>query len=522
MHDHGRRHSHSHDHSHPHDHDHDHDHDEDPGPLEDNPIWQQDNVTLHSVGIDIGSSGTQVVFSRLHLRRISEELTSRYIVIRRETLHRSPVELTPYRSAEHIDAQRLGSMVDQAYLAAGMTPERIDTGVVILTGEALRRGNAEAIGSVLAEKAGDLVTATAGHHMEAMLAAYGSGAARVSYDRGVRLLNIDIGGGTTKLSVVHRGNVEATGAVSVGGRLAAFDGSGRIVRLDPSGRRHARRAGVDWGPGDTARPGDIEAVAESMAQALVELVTRKAPAPEIAELCLTERLGADVLEGVEGVMFSGGVGEFVYDPHRRDFGDLGRPLGLALRRRIESGALPFPLLPRGECIRATALGASEYSVQLSGNTSFITDPAALLPRRNVRVVRPRYELGEDIDEQALAESIRARLTALDIDRGEDMALALSWSGAPRYARLHAFARGVRAGLAERIQAGAPLYLMLDGDVALTLGRLLRDELDVRNELLSIDGLSLREFDYIEIGRVRHPSLTVPVTIKSLVFHDTLG
>jgi ethanolamine utilization protein EutA len=64
--------------------------------------------------------------------------------------------------------------------------------------------------------------------------------------------------------------------------------------------------------------------------------------------------------------------------------------------------------------------------------------------------------------------------------------------------------------------------MLDGDIALTLGRLLRDELGVRNELLSIDGLSLREFDYIEIGRVRHPSLTVPVTIKSLVFHDTLG
>ena len=51
--------------------DHDHDHfefDED-GPLEENPIWLQDHVTLVSVGIDIGSSGTQVIFSRINLRR---------------------------------------------------------------------------------------------------------------------------------------------------------------------------------------------------------------------------------------------------------------------------------------------------------------------------------------------------------------------------------------------------------------------------------------------------------------------
>jgi ethanolamine utilization protein EutA len=523
VHDHDHEHGHSHDHGH----EHGYDHDEDPGPLEDNPIWRQDNVTLHSVGIDIGSSGTQVVFSRLHLRRISEELTSRYLVVRRDTLYRSPVELTPYRSAAQIDVGRLGFIVDRAYSAAGMTPELVDTGVVILTGEALRRANAEAIGSVLAEKAGDLVTATAGHHMEAMLAAYGSGAAKVSYDRGIRLLNIDVGGGTTKLAVVRRGEVEQTAAVAVGGRLVAFDESGRIARIDPAGRRHARRAGFDWALGDAAGAAEVEAVAELMAQSLAELVSSRTPAKEIAELWLTERLDADLLEDVDGVMFSGGVGEYVYDPNRREFGDLGRPLGHALRRAIESGALPFRLLPPGERIRATALGASEYSVQLSGNTSFITDPDALLPRRDVRVVRPVYDLGEDVDADAVGAAIRARLAALDADQDganqdSDMALALSWSGEPGYERVYAFARGVRDGLAERIRAGAPIYLMLDGDIALTFGRLLRDELGVRNELLSIDGLSLREFDYIEIGRVRHPSLTVPVTIKSLVFHDTLG
>ncbi|HEX4790377.1 MAG TPA: ethanolamine ammonia-lyase reactivating factor EutA [Actinospica sp.] len=528
-----------HEHSRDHEHSHDHEHDEAVGPLEDNPIWQQDNVTLHSVGIDIGSSGTQVVFSRLHLRRIGEELTSRYIVVRRETLHRSPVELTPYRNAELINVGALGTMVDRAYQAAGMSPEQVDTGVVILTGEALRRSNAEAIATVLAEKAGDLVTATAGHHMEAMLAAYGSGAAKASYDSGLRLLNIDIGGGTTKLAVVDRGRVEATAAVHVGGRLQVVDEDDRIVRLDPAGRRHAQRAGYDWKLGDVAKPDEVETVAEGMADALVTLVVAAAAAAaaaagtgerklgDLADLCLTARLPEGALDGVDGVMFSGGVGEYVYDGERRSFGDLGKPLGRALRKRVDEGALPFRLLPAGERIRATALGASEYSVQLSGNTCFITKPEKLLPRRNVQVVRPRYQLsagagaGLDVDPRAIAMAIRAHLTALDADANQDadVALALAWSGPPSHARLHAFATGVRDGLADRIATGAPVYLMLDGDVALTLGRLLRDELEVSNEMLVIDGLSLRDFDYIDLGRLRRPSLTVPVTIKSLVFHE---
>nr|WP_166756141.1 ethanolamine ammonia-lyase reactivating factor EutA [Modestobacter marinus] len=486
-------------------------------PLQDNPIWQQDNVSLSSVGMDIGSSGTQVVFSRLHLRRIGEDLTSRYIVVRRETLYRSPVSLTPYASAELIDAEALGSIIDRAYGEARIGPEDVDTGVVILTGEALRRRNAEAIAGVLAERGGELVTATAGHNMEAMLAAYGSGAAKASYDSGRRILNVDIGGGTTKFALLDGGRVVATAAVHVGGRLQVVDGSGTIVRLDPAGRRHARRAGYDWALGDTARDAELAQVAERMADALVAAVSADPP-PEVAELFLTPALGD--LGAIDGVMFSGGVGEYVYDRETVSFGDLGRPLGRAVRRRVDSGALPYPLLEAGECIRATALGASEYSVQLSGNTGWISDPDALLPRRNLQVVRPRYELGESVQPDEIAAAIRAHLVALDADQLlHDMALAMSWSGLPSYARLSAFARGLRDGLAERIDAGRPVYVVLDGDVAMTLGRLLRDELGVPGEVLVVDGLNLRDFDYIDLGRLRHPSNTVPVTIKSLVFSE---
>src|SRR5262245_8216474 len=216
--------------AHSHDGDADHDHDDfDDGPIEDNPLWIADNVTLTSVGIDIGSAGTQVIFSKVHLRRLSEDLTSRYYVVSRETLYQSPVALTPYQSEERIDDDGLRRIIDQAYAGANLHPDNIDTGAVILTGEALRRENAQGIAKLLSEQGGEFVCATAGHHMESMLAAYGSGASRVSHDENKRILNIDIGGGTTKLALVEKGHVIATAAFHVGGRLQVVDDKGEIV-----------------------------------------------------------------------------------------------------------------------------------------------------------------------------------------------------------------------------------------------------------------------------------------------------
>src|SRR3954469_2391105 len=291
--------------AHVHDGDADHDHDHDDfveGPIEDNPLWIADNVTLTSVGIDIGSAGTQVIFSRVHLGGLSEELTSRYYVVGRETLFRSPVALTPYQSEERIDDAALRAIIDDAYKQAAVSAEDIDTGVVILTGEALRRDNAQAIAGLLAEQGGDFVTATAGHHMEAMLAGYGSGAARISSDQGKRILNIDIGGGTTKLALVDKGRVIATAAIHVGGRLQVVDESGRIVRLDPAGHDHAHRAGFHWHKGDVASAADMDRVADTMADALVTALTARPLPHDVAHLYLTDPI-AD-FGPLDGIMFS--------------------------------------------------------------------------------------------------------------------------------------------------------------------------------------------------------------------------
>ena len=498
--------------------DHDHDHDDMGGEYDPTAtsLWAQDNINLLSVGIDIGSAGTQVIFSRVQLRRLSEDLTSRYFVVNRETAYQSPVALTPYVSDERIDEQAIGAIVDAAYAAAGIHPDEVDTGAVILTGEALRRENAQAIAEVLAEVGGEFVCATAGHHMEALLAAYGSGAAKVAHDHLADLLNIDIGGGTTKLAFVnHHGNVTRSAALHLGGRLAVVDEHGTLVRLDPAGKRLAALAGLDWSLGQTVSEAELDQVAVWMADALIAAL-RPDPPLHVAGLWLTDPL--DVSGRIAGAMFSGGVGEYVYDRETRDFGDLGRRFGRAIRARIDAGGFPFTLLPAGECIRATALGASEYSVQLSGNTIYLSSPGALLPRRNLQVLQPRVRLGDVVDPADVEGVITRHLRNFDVEEGEqEVALAFRWRGAPSYARIAGLARGIVAALPRTVAAGKPLFLILDGDVAQTLGGILKEELHVASEVLVLDGIALWDFDYIDLGRVRMPSFTVPVTIKSLVF-----
>jgi ethanolamine utilization protein EutA len=497
-------HVHGEDHDHDHDHDADHEHDG----VEENPLWLQDNLSLASVGIDIGSAGTQVIFSRLHMRRMSEDLSSRYFVVKRETLYQSPVALTPYASETRIDEEALGRIIDEAYAGAGAHPDDIDTGSVILTGEALRRENAQAIGELLAEIGGEFVCATAGHHMEAMLAAYGSGAAKVSHDHDWRVLNIDIGGGTTKLALIDHGRVLETAAIHIGGRLLVADADGRITRLDPQGRSLARQAGFDWQLGARVSTSELDELAAWMAEALCRAILGE------RQLYLTEPLKE--LRGIDGVMVSGGVGEYVYGRERRDFGDLGRRLGLALKKRLDR--LPGKLLPAGECIRATAFGASEYSVQLSGNTVYVSEPGELLPRKNLQVLQPLVFLEGAIDAAQLAAAVTAHFKAFDVVEGEDeVALAFKWRGEPSFERLSGFARAITLALPKTIERQKPLYLILEGDVAQTLGAILKEDWGLRSEVLVIDGVALRDFDYIDLGRIRVPSNTVPVTIKSLVF-----
>ncbi len=504
----------------PHDHgpDADHDHDDiDPGPLEDNPIWQRDNVALTSVGIDIGSAGTQVIFSNIHLQRMGDSHASRYVIVDRQTAYESPVSFTPYAGETEIDAEALGRIIDAAYAEARVRPEDIDTGVVILTGEALRRENAETIADIVSERGGDFVTATAGNHMEAMLAAYGSGAAKASFERGARILNIDIGGGTTKLALCEAGKVLWTAALHVGGRLIATEDE-TVIRAEPAGRHHATAAGCDVSLGGHCPTGMRERIAAHMTDLLLAAVTQRPLPAAVADLFLTDI--PDDFANVEGVMFSGGVGEYVADREARDFGDLGFPLGRILRERAQKGDFGAPLLDATACIRATALGASEYSVQLSGQTSTITRPGRVLPRRSLPVLKPALDLRDEPSPEDIAHAITTHFEAFDLTPAEnEIALAFEFDLMPEYGAIRRLADGIVLAMRPRLDGGHPLYVMLDGDIAQTLGGILKDEMKLENDLAILDGLSLRDFDYIDLGKIRLPSFTVPVTVKSLLFQD---
>ena len=504
--------------AHDHDGDADHDHDDiDPGPLEDNPIWRRDNVALTSVGIDIGSAGTQVIFSTIHLKRLAESHASRYVIVDRKTAYESPVSLTPYADEHLIDGEALGRIIDAAYAEARVRPDDIDTGVVILTGEALRRENAGTIAEIIAEKGGDFVTASAGNHMEAMLAAYGSGAAKASHDSQTRILNIDIGGGTTKLALADSGQIVWTAALHIGGRLIAVEDA-RVVRIEPAGRHHARNAGLDLDMGVSCPPASMEKIAGHMADLLTAVLTQNPMPDAVRELFLTDV--PEDFDGLSGIMFSGGVGEYVSGRENRDFGDLGIHIGRLLRERALAGRLGAPLMESAACIRATALGASEYSAQLSGQTSTITAPGKVLPRRNMQVLKPDIDLATDPDARSIADSIRAHFEAFDLGiESDESMLAFEFKMPPDYARIRALADGIAEAMKPRLDAGHPLYAVIDGDIALTLGGILRDEIGLANDLLVLDGISLRDFDYIDLGKIRLPSFTVPVTVKSLLFSE---
>jgi ethanolamine utilization protein EutA len=477
------------------------------GDPDDYAMWAVDNVILNSVGVDVGSATTQIAFSRLHLKRHSADLTSRYVVVSRELVFDGGIRLTPYVDGDLIDAVALGEMLDAAYDGSGWTADDIDTGAVILTGEALRRANSEAIAQVVARRAGQLVCATAGHHMEALLAAYGSGAVRRSHDEGSVILNLDIGGGTTKLTLIDAGRVVGTAAFLVGGRLVAVDADGRLIRLEPGGVRHAAAAGFDWTLGAAVAPADLAAVGEHMAQAVADAVGGR------PDLFLTPLL--ELPARVDGVVVSGGVSVYLHGRETREFGDLGPSLAAGLKRRFDEGVFPGPLRAGEEAIRATVVGASEHTVQLSGLTGYISDPGASLPRRNLPVA---HVPAAEIDEAALAASIQRAFESRDLaDPDREAVLALTWRGAPRYCRIAALARAVVAGLGDRAVVGRTVYLLVDGDIALTVGRILVDELGVGASLVVLDGIELRAFDHVDLGRPRPISGNVPITIKSLAF-----
>ncbi|MDH3239667.1 MAG: ethanolamine ammonia-lyase reactivating factor EutA [Alphaproteobacteria bacterium] len=477
-------------------------------------ILGEDEIELVSVGVDIGSSTSHLAFSKLTL----EQRNARYVVTKRELVHESPIHFTPYvENADRenvIDSDGLAAFIKKTYEEAGLTHDDIDTGALILTGVAVLRRNARTIGELFADEAGKFVAVSAGDGLEATMAAHGSGAAARSDEVEGTVLNIDIGGGTTKFARCIGGHVAEVTAVEGGARLIVTDQNGAIERLEPTGAAYAEEVGVTLALGDKPSAEQLEKIADRMAMRIVEAAGLSPISPETEGLLRLPPL-SDKTE-VSALIFSGGVSEFVYGRADTTFGDLGPLIAKAVRARIDPLGLTIEE-PRAT-IRATVIGASQYTIQVSGSTIFI-DPEDTVPVRNVPVIAPDIDLtGEEIEPGALHQAIDVALNRLDLAHADQaVAVAFHWGGSATFKRLHDFCTGIREGLRDFTARDHPIILVNDGDVGGLLGLHLKEEMGVEAACISIDGIELNEFDFIDIGNLIPSSGAVPVVIKSLVF-----
>lgn len=455
---------------------------------------------LRSVGLDVGTTTTQLIVSELEVRNLAGAFAVPEMAITdRKILYQSPVRFTPLLDESHVDGKALREIVAAEYRAAGIRRETVDTGAVIVTGETSRKENARAVLENLSELAGDFVVATAGPELESILAAKGAGAVAYSQETGKTVLHMDIGGGTSNLALIRAGEILATGCLNVGGRLLKFDPSGRITYVSP-----VLEGLCSLKVGDRPGPGETAALARTLTRAL-EAAAGLREDRALLEKLWTREAGAVGLSPAPGgeetvISFSGGVADCIESaPEPLAFGDLGPVLGRAIRES---------LLCRGQyrlgtqTIRATVIGAGCHSAQLSGSTVFCRN--VTFPLKNLPVVR-LSDADLALPAEELSRRIRHRLA------GQDTAPVLSMAGfpAPPYAQVVTLAEAIAGGLGNN-----PALIAVERDMAKALGQAVALRLPPDRPCLCIDRVRLEEGSYLDVTSPVGPAL--PVVVKTLI------
>ncbi|MFW9769101.1 MAG: ethanolamine ammonia-lyase reactivating factor EutA [Candidatus Thorarchaeota archaeon] len=467
---------------------------------------------LTSVGVDIGSSTSHVVFSQIVLEKNEKSRTEKFEIKERKILHSGPIHFTPFKDPDNVDFVALRDLLLADYRNAGFDISDIDTGAVIITGETARKENAEWIVSELAGEVGKFVAATAGPNFESVLAAYGSGAVSRSAETGETVMNVDIGGGSSNIAVCKDGRVVATTAINVGGRLVAVDESNTIIRLEETGRKIGQMVCCNLDLGDTLQDEQKRVLADALAGALTECIQGKQTSQITSMLMMAPPLDFDT--PLDCITFSGGVAEFIYNTEDREFNDLGSYLAQAIFEKAT--ALGLPIEKPEHRIRATVIGAGNFSLQVSGSTTFLSS-GLQYPLRNLPVVVPHIKSRKASSEE-VRKSIEAAISRFDLQEGVDpLILAFNDTVRPSYENLRQFAIGVVAALPNSVKSKSPIFMCFDADIGNSVGNVMKRETGISNEILSIDEIKVQEGDFLDIGEPIIEDVVVPVVIKTLVF-----
>ncbi|MHA2297359.1 MAG: ethanolamine ammonia-lyase reactivating factor EutA [Candidatus Hodarchaeales archaeon] len=476
-----------------------------------------DYLKVLSVGIDVGSSTSHLVFSNIALRREQSffNMSNRFIPVSREVIYEGDIIFTPLLDKNTIDIEAVVNFIQEEYKNANIAPRIVNTGAVIVTGEASKKQNAAEIVNRIAVETGKFVSATAGPNFEALLAAKGSGIISRSDKLQNTILNVDIGGGTSKLAIISKGKVTSTASISVGAQLLGINDNFKIWRIDDPTRLLMQELNMNYQIGDIIPKEAVEIIARKFVESLFEVMMASATSDITKKLLVTNDL--DFPEKIDEYSFSGGVAEMIYGDDT-EYDDIGQYLAKEINIRIKE--LDLQVVEPENKIRATVIGAGAFSVSISGSTCYV-DKNMKLPLLNVPVI-PVDVTSENFSLQKVEEEISRAYQNFDLIEGEDeVALyfkqPISTLKISASEKLSEFAKAIEKSLQNSVAGKKKIILLFEMDIAKILGIIIKRETAIRENLICLDELYLESGDWIDIGTPLREGQVFPVTVKSLVF-----
>lgn len=470
-----------------------------------------------SVGIDIGTSTTQLVFSHITIENTASSFSvPRIKIVDKEIIYRSNIHFTPLVTQTKIDGNKVREIIELEYKRAKVTPKDVKTGAVIITGETARKENANEVLQNLSGFAGDFVVATAGPDLESIIAGRGAGADKISYEENVYVVNIDVGGGTSNIVLFKNGEAIDTGCLDIGGRLIKIDpDTKKIYYIYPKIKKLAESIGIQIEIGQIADLFKIRKIANTMAQILEEAVSLKTRTTMYEEI-LTNKGIKDGYD-IKYITFSGGVADYVYKDDYSDpfkYGDIGIILGEEISR--SNLVRKLTVKAATETIRATVVGAGSHTTDISGST--ITYTEDIFPMKNLPILKLSNE--DELNFKNVEDKIREKIKWFDLENEkQQVAVAIKGLKSPSFNEVQMLATAVINGMPELLKRHYPIILIVENDIAKVLGQTIYHQLNKSNDVVCIDNIKVQNGDYIDIGKPLVNGKVVPVVIKTLVFNS---
>lgn len=470
--------------------------------------------TLLTVGIDLGTSTTQLVLSELTVENFASAFTvPRISISDKKVIYRSDIIFTPLLNQSEIDAEPIKAFVAEQYRQAGIHKQDIQMGAVIITGETARKSNANNVLRALSGYAGDFVVATAGPDLESIIAGKGAGAQTYSETKRKPVVNLDIGGGTTNLAVFKDGEVIDTACFDIGGRLIKLDQQQKITYIAPKIQEIINKKGLTLHLGDQATEQNLLPIISELVAVLENSIGLGTQSPFYQLLVTNHPLRKG--EELPIVTFSGGVADCLNTTSTNLFkyGDIGLLLGKYLRKSLIFSEKE--VLESAETIRATVVGAGSHTAEISGST--IAYREQILPVKNIPILKLAQE-DETLTVTELGQRIQEKLNWHRIEETPQIALAIRGMSNPTFTDIQRYGQGIVEGLASLVAEQIPIIVMVDEDMAKALGHALSAHLPKDYPFICLDLVKVENGDYVDIGLPVAEGAVLPVIVKTLVFN----